>query len=104
MESRGSQGVFIQTATPCRVCSGQGRIKKNTCGQCHGSGTTKINDKEIMVQIIPGTRDGDGMVIEGQGRSGLNGGPPGNLYLTLMMKYPDVNSLTKEQLKVLEVL
>jgi hypothetical protein len=30
--------------------------------------------------------------------------PPGNLYLTLIMKYPDVDKLSEEQKKVLEVL
>jgi DnaJ-class molecular chaperone len=56
------------------------------------------------VEILPGTRDSDGIVIERAGRSGFNGGPPGNLYLTLTMKYPDVNSLTEEQRKVLEII
>jgi molecular chaperone DnaJ len=102
--TRGGPGIMIQTTSPCQACRGQGQIKKNTCGQCRGSGLTQINDKEIFVPIIPGTRDGDGMVIEGAGRSGLNGGPPGNLYLTLIMKYPDVGKLSEEQKKVLEVL
>lgn len=101
-ESRGGQGVFIQSSSPCRSCRGQGRINKNICGKCHGSGTINIENREIEVQVIPGTRDGDGMIIEGAGRSGFNGGPPGNLYLTLSMKYPDVDSLTKEQRKILE--
>jgi len=102
--NRGGQGVFIQTSNPCQSCRGQGQIKKNICGQCHGSGYIQVKDKELFIQVIPGTRDGDGMVLEGQGRSGLNGGPPGNLYLTLIMKYPDVDKLSEEQKKVLEVL
>jgi molecular chaperone DnaJ len=103
-EIRQEQRVFMQSTHPCNACAGRGRRPKVTCTNCNGTGLIKVENKEIFVPVRPNSRDGEGVMIEGAGRSGTNGGPPGNLYINLIMKYPDIEKLTAKQRKVLEEL
>ncbi len=52
-------------------------------------GTTKIfrfNDETIKLKIKPGTRDGQILKLRGKGAAGLNGGPNGDLLITVKIK------------------
>jgi molecular chaperone DnaJ len=63
----------------CPRCGGAGKVQ-NACPTCHGDGV--ITKKEqIEFRIKPGTRDGQRIRLAGKGNAGLNGGPPGDLYL-----------------------
>ena len=37
--------------------------------------------ENVEFRIKPGTRDGQRIRLQGKGNSGVNGGPPGDLYL-----------------------
>ena len=50
----------------------------------------------------PGLRDGQPIGAAGQGGSGINGGPPGDLIVKMRMKYPKPDELTDEQKELLE--
>lgn len=76
---RRSQG-FFSIASPCPSCSGEGFIIENPCKECAGAGVLKKRRK-IAVTIPSGMEDGKRVVIPGQGDSGPNGGPAGDLYV-----------------------
>jgi molecular chaperone DnaJ len=64
---------------PCPRCGGTGRIT-NDCPTCHGEGVLSRSES-VEFRIKPGTRDGQRIRLQGKGNAGLNGGPPGDLFL-----------------------
>lgn len=71
------QGFFAVQST-CPACGGMGSIIKEKCGECSGSGFyTKT--KELSVKIPAGIEDGMAIRAAGEGHSGINGGPAGDL-------------------------
>jgi len=99
-----ARGMHIQSARPCPECGGKGQISIEDCEVCNGTGKTKIEDRFVDVFVPFGIRDGHILVKRGEGRSGFNGGPAGDLIIKLSMKLPIKDELTEEQIKVLEVL
>ncbi len=97
-----SQGMRIQMARPCPTCGGTGQISIENCEACSGTGKTKIEDRRVDVFVPFGIRDGHVLVKRGEGGSGFNGGPPGDLIIKLSMKLPIRGELTEEQIKILE--
>ncbi|HID02375.1 MAG TPA: molecular chaperone DnaJ [Desulfobacterales bacterium] len=70
---------FISIST-CPRCRGRGKVIKNPCENCGGSGKIKLN-KRISVRIPPGVDTGNRLRIAGEGGAGERGGPPGDLYV-----------------------
>jgi molecular chaperone DnaJ len=73
-----SSGVFsIQTT--CPSCHGEGRIIRDLCEQCRGSGYVqkKVTHK---IDIPAGVDTGTQMRLAGQGEPSPNGGPSGDCY------------------------
>ncbi|HLI03129.1 MAG TPA: J domain-containing protein [Terracidiphilus sp.] len=64
---------------PCPRCNGAGRIA-HACPACHGEGTV-LRAETVEFRIKPGTRDGQRIRLQGKGNAGVNGGPPGDLFL-----------------------
>ncbi len=52
--------------------------------------TLDLNGKKIRITIHEGVEDGQTIKINGYGQPGMNGGPPGDLYLTFQV-IPDTN-------------
>ena len=77
----------IQTAKACPKCAGKGKIITNPCQKCAGSGRVR-NATKIDVTIPAGIDDGQTLAVRGQGESGLNGGPAGDLNITVNVR-PD---------------
>ena len=63
----------------CPRCGGTGRVSSN-CSTCHGEGVVDRTEN-VEFRIKPGTRDGQRIRLQGKGNAGLNGGPPGDLFL-----------------------
>jgi len=63
----------------CPRCGGSGRVTSD-CPTCHGEGTVPKTEM-VEFRIKPGTRDGQRIRLQGKGNSGVNGGPPGDLYV-----------------------
>jgi len=78
------QGFFSIQQT-CPRCHGSGRIIPDPCPSCHGSGRVK-QQKTLSVKIPAGIDDGDRIRLSGEGERGVNGGPPGDLYVQIHIK------------------
>lgn len=77
-------GTFAQMAT-CESCAGAGKVPEKPCPKCQGAGRIK-DRKPLKVRIPVGIDSGQTIRIEGQGEAGPAGIPPGDLYLTIMVK------------------
>lgn len=66
----------------CRKCKGEGKIIIQSCSQCKGEGKIKLN-RSLTLKIPPGVETGTRLRIFGRGNPGLNGGPPGDLYIVI---------------------
>ncbi|MCE5180850.1 MAG: molecular chaperone DnaJ [Betaproteobacteria bacterium] len=81
---RMQQGFFsIQQA--CPKCHGSGKVIANPCPTCQGSGRIKQH-KTLAVKIPSGVDEGDRIRLSGEGESGVNGGPPGDLYVVIQIR------------------
>ena len=74
-------GNFSQVA-PCPACKGRGSIITNPCDACRGLGTER-RKRRIAVKIPAGVETGMQVRLTGEGDSSPDGGPSGNLYLTM---------------------
>ena len=76
-----AQGFFT-ISTTCPQCHGQGRIIENPCEKCRGSGIVKV-PKKVKIRIPPGVDTGSRLRLRGEGEAGIQGGPPGDLYVVV---------------------
>ncbi len=74
-------GQFVQVA-PCPSCGGRGQVLSNPCKKCRGAGRERVTHKAV-VKIPAGVDSGTRVRLTGEGDVGVNGGPPGNLYVDL---------------------
>ena len=79
-----SQG-FFRISTPCPRCHGQGQIITHPCPSCHGQGRIE-ETKALNVKIPAGISNGSRLRFRGQGEAGINGGPPGDLYVVIYVE------------------
>jgi molecular chaperone DnaJ len=77
--SRNVFGQFVNI-TACSKCRGEGRIVTDPCKECRGAGRER-KKRALMVSIPAGIGDGSRMRLNGEGDTGLHGGPPGHLYV-----------------------
>jgi molecular chaperone DnaJ len=81
---RMQQGFFSIQQT-CPKCRGNGKIINDPCGTCHGNGRVREN-KTISVKVPAGVDTGDRIRLTGEGEAGEKGGPPGDLYVHVIVK------------------
>ena len=75
------QGFFSIQQT-CPKCHGTGKMVKEPCPTCHGGGRVKQN-KTLNVKIPAGVDEGDRIRLSGEGEPGSNGGPAGDLFVSI---------------------
>ncbi len=80
-QTRTAFGV-MQTTVACDKCRGTGKIIHSPCPTCKGKGAVRRN-KTVSVTIPAGIDDGQTISIHGQGHKGTNGGPAGDLLVTV---------------------
>jgi len=78
---RATQGFFTIERS-CSSCRGTGKIIRNPCKGCRGSGLVQ-KDRMLNVDVPPGVEEGTRIRLSGEGAAGVNGGPPGDLYIFL---------------------
>jgi molecular chaperone DnaJ len=86
-----SQG-FIRIQQSCGMCRGSGKTpdkEAKKCKTCHGKGQKQVNRK-ITINIPPGVQTGQNLHIRGAGGESLNGGPDGDLLISIQVQ-PDPN-------------
>ena len=76
---RMQQGFFSVQQT-CPTCHGNGKEITDPCQACDGVGRIRRN-KTLQVKIPAGIDDGMRIRSSGNGEPGINGGPPGDLYV-----------------------
>ena len=81
---RMQQGFFSVQQT-CPTCQGTGKQIKDPCRKCHGKGRVQEN-KTLSVKVPSGVDTGDRIRLAGEGESGINGGPSGDLYVQVQVK------------------
>jgi molecular chaperone DnaJ len=79
-----SQGFFSIQQT-CPTCHGTGKTVTDPCATCRGAGRLKKH-KTLAVKIPAGVDEGDRIRLSGEGEAGVNGGPPGDLYVVIHLK------------------
>jgi molecular chaperone DnaJ len=79
--------AFMQTMkiTPCNKCNGEGKIIETPCKNCNGTGRER-KTRIVEVKVPAGVEDGQYLRLAGQGEAGLNGGPPGDLYVVINVR------------------
>lgn len=77
-------GVF-SSSSPCQNCKGTGKIIKEPCPSCKGEGRVR-KTRTIRVKIPAGIDDGQTISLRGEGNGGAQGGPAGDLYVTVYVK------------------
>ncbi|MFO8004752.1 molecular chaperone DnaJ [Thioalkalivibrio sp.] len=78
------QGFFSVQQT-CPRCHGTGKVIPSPCKSCGGSGRVQ-KQNTLDVTIPAGVDSGDRIRLSGQGEAGINGGPPGDLYVQVRVK------------------
>ncbi len=81
---RASQGFFTIERT-CHTCQGLGKVIKDPCRHCAGSGRVR-KEKTLAVSVPAGVEEGTRIRLAGEGEVGMRGGPAGDLYIFLSVK------------------
>src|SRR5437764_5185729 len=82
---RFTQGGFLTVQRTCPQCGGAGKVIKDPCTTCNGAGRVQ-ETKALSVKVPAGVDDGSRLRVAGEGESGFNGGPPGDLYVFISVK------------------
>ena len=82
---RGNGAFSFSTTAQCPKCNGTGKIIHSPCKTCNGAGTVRKNRK-ITIKIPAGIDDGQAISLRGQGGAGKNGGPAGDLIISVRVR------------------
>ena len=74
------QSLFgmVRNVSVCPECGGSGKVIKEKCTACRGTGYTSSR-KKIQVSVPAGIDNGQSIRIRDKGEPGINGGPRGDL-------------------------
>ena len=79
------QQGFFSISRPCGQCEGSGRIVTEPCSTCQGRQRI-YKERTIAVHIPAGIESGMRLRLANEGESGVNSGPPGDLYVAITVK------------------
>jgi molecular chaperone DnaJ len=77
-------GSFVNVTT-CPTCNGSGETIPNPCTVCNGQKQIQ-QSRSLKVKVPPGVDNDTQIRLSGEGAPGIDGGPPGNLYVVLHVK------------------
>lgn len=77
-------GAFSSTG-PCPNCHGTGKIIRKPCKKCRGTGQER-RARTLEVKIPAGIDEGQSIALRGQGGAGVNGGPNGDVIITVAIR------------------
>ena len=76
---------MAQSTGPCPKCRGTGKIIHQPCQSCRGMGSVRRQHK-VNVSVPAGIDDGQTISLRGQGSAGANGGPQGDLLVSVIVR------------------
>ena len=82
---RGGGAFSFATTAPCQKCGGTGKIIHQPCKTCGGAGSVR-KQRKITVNIPAGIDNGQAVSLRGQGGAGKNGGPAGDLIISVTVR------------------
>lgn len=84
VQQRTAFGV-MSTQRACTRCGGTGKIIDNPCQKCGGKGKVR-HARKIEINIPAGIDEGQVVNVRGNGDTGFNGGPAGDLKVVIGIK------------------
>jgi molecular chaperone DnaJ len=84
VQQTGLGGMF-RMVTACPACNGAGKVYKEKCTDCRGSGK-KPKHRKLSVKVPAGIHDGQAIRVNEEGEPGANGGPRGHLHVVVRVK------------------
>ena len=75
----------VQTQTTCSRCRGRGTVIETPCRACDGTGQVR-KPATVGINIPAGIDDGQVISIRGKGNAGANGGPAGDLQVSVTVR------------------
>ena len=82
---RGGGAFTFATTTTCPKCGGKGKIIHQPCKSCGGAGSVR-RQRKLTVSIPAGIDNGQAVSLRGQGGAGKNGGPAGDLLISVTVR------------------
>lgn len=82
------QQGFFSISKVCSACKGTGTLIQDPCKKCEGEGRFR-QPRQVSIKIPAGVDAGSRLKLSGEGDPGLNGGPPGDLYVVLDIAHHD---------------
>jgi molecular chaperone DnaJ len=79
------QQGFFSIARTCPACQGAGTVVSDPCPKCKGEARI-IQQKTVEAKIPAGVEEETRIRFSGLGEAGVQGGPPGDLYVVLHVK------------------
>jgi len=80
---------FFSIRQRCPTCRGTGEVIETPCRQCSGEGRVQKR-KRIQIRIPAGVDTGSRLRVAGEGEAGRRGGPRGDLYVVIHVREHDV--------------
>lgn len=77
-------GQFVASRT-CPECHGRGEVIEDHCAECMGRGTVR-RKRTVEVNVPAGVENGMRLRLAGEGESGTDGAPRGDLYVRVRVR------------------
>jgi molecular chaperone DnaJ len=74
----------VMTTRPCSACRGYGSVIEHPCVQCSGEGRVRSR-RTLTLRVPAGVDTGTRIQLAGEGEVGIAGGPPGDLYVEIVV-------------------
>ena len=78
-----SMGGAFSINETCPACGGRQLVYDEPCPTCHGNGRGPVGAQRSRPASPPGVKDGQRIRLRGKGAAGENGGPAGDLFVTV---------------------
>jgi len=79
----------MTTVATCPTCRGDGKIIKDPCTPCRGTGRVRVT-KTLEITVPKGIDNGQSIRLAGKGEPGERGGPYGDLLITMQIRPHEV--------------